>query len=78
MDAESGSSQRERCSLDANSLVRVRIQILAPGNRPVQISENLGRLQARHISEVETTAAATSIPSTSGVDELYVLNLPFG
>jgi HrpA-like RNA helicase len=42
MDAESGSSQRERCSLDANSRVRVPIQILAPSNRPVQITENLG------------------------------------
>jgi ATP-dependent helicase HrpB len=39
---ESGYPQRERWSLDANRCVRVRIQILAPSNRPVQITENLG------------------------------------
>jgi HrpA-like RNA helicase len=38
---ESGSPQREKWSLDANRRVRVRIQILAPSNRPVQITENL-------------------------------------
>ena len=42
----------------ANRRVPVRIQVLAPSNRPVQVTDNLIALLARNLSETQTAIAA--------------------